>query len=156
MGTNAEFNLRFTKKMIEKEASAAEKKYDTSRKKALDALKKTGDVETARIYAETAIQNRTAHNQFLIMASRIDSVIAKVQQANAQSVMVKNMKQVNKMLEHVNQEMNAGELAKVMEKFEQAFEDFDVKEQVMSNAMNQAMATSTPTEGVQELLRQIA
>jgi hypothetical protein len=29
------------------------------------------------------------------------------------------MKQVNKMLEHVNKEMNASELAKVMEKFEQ-------------------------------------
>ncbi|CAF2399367.1 unnamed protein product [Rotaria sp. Silwood2] len=156
MGTNAEFNLRFTKKMIEKEASAAEKKYEASRKKALGALKKSGDVETARIYAETAIQNRTAHNQFLIMASRIDSVIAKVQQANAQSIMVKNMKQVNKMLEHVNKDMNSAELAKVMEKFEQAFEDFDVKEQVMSNAMNQAMATSTPTEAVQDLLRQIA
>ncbi|CAF0777010.1 unnamed protein product [Rotaria sordida] len=156
MGTNAEFNLRFTKKMIEREASAAEKKYEASRKKALDALKKSGDVETARIYAETAIQNRTAHNQFLTMASRIDSVIAKVQQANAQSVMVKNMKQVNKMLEHVNKDMNPAELAKVMEKFEQAFEDFDVKEQVMSDAMNQAMATSTPTEAVQDLLRQIA
>ena len=78
MGTNAEFNLRFTKKMIEKEASVAEKKYETSRKKALDALKKTSDIETARIYAETAVQNRTAHNQFLLMASRIDSVIAKV------------------------------------------------------------------------------
>ncbi len=78
MGTNAEFNLRFTKKMIEKEAAAAEKKYEASRKKALDALKKSGDVETARIYAETAVQNRTSHNQFLIMASRIDSVIAKV------------------------------------------------------------------------------
>ncbi|CAF0811056.1 unnamed protein product [Rotaria sp. Silwood1] len=156
MGTNAEFNLRFTKKMIEREASAAEKKYDASRKKALDALKKSGDIETARIYAETAIQNRTAHNQFLIMASRIDSVIAKVQQANAQSIMVKNMKQVNKMLEHVNKDLNSAELAKVMDKFEQAFEDFDVKEQVMSNAMNQAMATSTPTEAVQDLLRQIA
>ncbi len=33
--------------------------------------------------------------------------------------MVKNMKQVNKMLEHVNKDMNAAELAKVMEKFEQ-------------------------------------
>jgi len=33
--------------------------------------------------------------------------------------MVKNMKQVSKMLEHVNKEMNASELAKVMEKFEQ-------------------------------------
>jgi charged multivesicular body protein 1 len=84
MGTNAEFNLRFTKKMIEKEASAAEKKYDASRKKALDALKKSNDVETARIYAETAVQNRTAHNQFLIMASRIDSVIAKVRTKNKQ------------------------------------------------------------------------
>ena len=80
MSTNAEFNLRFTKKMMEKEASAAEKKYDASRKKALDALKKSGDIETARIYAETAIQNRTSHNQFLIMASRIDSVISKVEQ----------------------------------------------------------------------------
>ncbi|CAF4800811.1 unnamed protein product, partial [Rotaria magnacalcarata] len=57
-------------------------------------------VETARIYAETAIQNRTSHNQFLIMASRIDSIISKIQQANAQSVMVQNMKQVNKLLEH--------------------------------------------------------
>jgi len=80
MGTNAEFNLRFTKKMIEREAAAAEKKYEASRKKALDALKKSHDVETARIYAETAIQNRTAHNQFLIMASRIDSIIAKVKE----------------------------------------------------------------------------
>lgn len=64
--------------MIEKEAAAAEKKYEASRKKALDAMKKSGDVETARIYAETAIQHRTSHNQFLIMASRIDGIISKV------------------------------------------------------------------------------
>ena len=88
--------------------------------------------------------------------------------------MVKNMKQVNKMLEHVNKEMNAGELAKVMDQFEhvrchtclsrmltialsvQAFEDFDVKEKVMSDAINQATATSTPTQAVHDLLRQIA
>jgi division protein CdvB (Snf7/Vps24/ESCRT-III family) len=31
-----------------------------------------------------------------------------------------------------------------------------VKEQVMSNTMNQVMATNTPTEAVQDLLRQIA
>ncbi|CAF1080376.1 unnamed protein product [Adineta steineri] len=156
MGTNAEFNLRFTKKMIEREASAAEKKYETSRKKALDALKKSSDIETARIYAKTAIQNRSAHNQFLMMASRIDSVIAKVQQANAQNIMVKNMQQVNKMLENVNKDMNANELVRIMDKFEQTFEDFDIKDQVINNAMNQAMATSTPTEAVQDLLRQIA
>jgi len=33
--------------------------------------------------------------------------------------MVKNMKQVNKMLENINNDMNAAELTKVMEKFEQ-------------------------------------
>ena len=88
MGTNAEFNLRFTKKMIEREAAQAEKKYEASRKKALDALKKSNDVETARIYAETAVQNRTAHNQFLIMASRIDSVIAKVRRKQNTRTMV--------------------------------------------------------------------
>jgi hypothetical protein len=33
--------------------------------------------------------------------------------------MVKNMKQVNKMLENVNNDMNAAELTEIMEKFEQ-------------------------------------
>ena len=33
--------------------------------------------------------------------------------------MVKNMQQVNKMLENVNNDMNAAELSKIMEKFEQ-------------------------------------
>ena len=33
--------------------------------------------------------------------------------------MVKNMKQVNKLLEHVHKDMNMSELTKVMEKFEQ-------------------------------------
>lgn len=33
--------------------------------------------------------------------------------------MMKNMKQVNKMLEQVNKEMNTSELVKVMDKFEQ-------------------------------------
>ncbi len=32
----------------------------------------------------------------------------------------------------------------------------DVKEQVISNAMNHALATTTPTEAVHDLLRQIA
>lgn len=81
MNANVEFNLRFTKKMIEREAAAAEKKYEASRKKALDAMKKSNDIETARIYAETAVQNRTSYNQFLLMSSRIDSVISKVRQS---------------------------------------------------------------------------
>ena len=70
--------------------------------------------------------------------------------------MMKNMKQVNKMLEQVNKDMNTSELVKVMDKFEQAFEDLDVKEKVMSDAIGQATATSTPAEAVQDLLRQIA
>lgn len=45
--------------------------------------------------------------------------------------MVKNMKQVNKMLEHVNKDMNAAELAKVMEKFEQVCFNLKVKKMNM-------------------------
>ena len=33
--------------------------------------------------------------------------------------MIKNMKQVNKLIEHVQKDMNMSELAKIMEKFEQ-------------------------------------
>ena len=38
-------------------------------------------------------------------------------------MMIRNIGQVNKMLESVNNELNAGELAKVMDKFEQVRAD---------------------------------
>jgi charged multivesicular body protein 1 len=43
-----------------------------------------------------------------------------------------------------------------MDKFEQQFEDLDVKTQYMEGTMNATTATSTPAEQVDELISQVA
>lgn len=52
--------------------------------------------------------------------------------------------------------MDAEELSKLMDKFEQQFEDLDVKTQYMEGTMNATTATSTPAEQVDELISKVA
>ena len=52
--------------------------------------------------------------------------------------------------------MNIEQLSQLMDKFEQQFEDLDVKTQYMEGTMNATTATSTPAEQVDELINQVA
>ena len=52
--------------------------------------------------------------------------------------------------------MNVEQLSKLMDKFEQQFEDLDVKTQYMEGTMNATTATSTPAEQVDELIGKVA
>ena len=47
-------------------------------------------------------------------------------------------------------------MAQPCDKFEQQFEDLDVKTQYMEGTMNATTATSTPAEQVDELISQVA
>lgn len=52
--------------------------------------------------------------------------------------------------------MNVEKISKLMDKFEQQFEDLDVKTQYMEGTMNATTATSTPAGQVDELISQVA
>lgn len=52
--------------------------------------------------------------------------------------------------------MDVEKISKLMDKFEQQFEDLDVKTQYMEGAMNATTATSTPAEQVDELIGKVA
>jgi charged multivesicular body protein 1 len=52
--------------------------------------------------------------------------------------------------------MNIEEISQTMDRFEQQFEDLDVKTSYMNDAMNATTATSTPAEQVDELVQQVA
>lgn len=54
------------------------------------------------------------------------------------------------------QAMNIEQISKLMDKFEQQFEDLDVKTQYMEGTMNATTATSTPAEQVDELISRVA
>lgn len=52
--------------------------------------------------------------------------------------------------------MDVQEISKIMDKFEQQFEDLDVKSEYMEGAMNATTATSTPAEQVDDLIMMVA
>jgi charged multivesicular body protein 1 len=52
--------------------------------------------------------------------------------------------------------MDIDKISKLMDKFEQQFEDLDVKTQYMEGTMNATTATSTPAEQVDSLIAQVA
>ena len=54
------------------------------------------------------------------------------------------------------QSMNIDQISKLMDKFEQQFEDLDVKTQYMEGTMNATTASTTPAEQVDNLISQVA
>jgi len=52
--------------------------------------------------------------------------------------------------------MDIEKISTLMDKFEQQFEDLDVKTQYMDGVMNATTATTTPTEQVDDLIKYVA
>jgi charged multivesicular body protein 1 len=52
--------------------------------------------------------------------------------------------------------MDVDKISKTMDRFEQQFEDMDVKTGYMDDAMNATTATTTPAEQVDELIKMVA
>lgn len=90
------------------------------------------------------------------MASRLDACASRIETAVRMGQVTSSMKGVVKGMDVGLRSMNIDEISRVMDKFEQQFEDLDVKTQYMEGAMNATTATSTPVEEVDELIQVVA
>ncbi len=66
------------------------------------------------------------------------------------------MGQVVKALDKAVNEMDLQKMSAVMEKFENQFEDMDVRTAVMDDAMGSATTLTTPSDQVDQLVQQVA
>lgn len=157
-GNNMEdtmFQLRFCAKQLEKLSHKAEKDQKVQQNKVKKALQQ-GNVEGARIYAENAIRKKNEGLNYLRMSSKVDAVSSKVQSAVTMKGVTKNMASVVKALDKALNSMDLQKVSQVMEKFEQQFEDLDVRTSVIEDAMGTATTLTTPKEQVDSLIQQIA
>jgi len=149
------FQLRFTAKQLERLSKKAEKDQILQQGKIKKALQQ-GNVEGAKIYAENAIRKKNESLNFLRMASKVDAVRSKIQTAVTMKGVAKNMGQVVKALDKAVNEMDLQKMSAVMEKFENQFEDMDVRTAVMDDAMGSATTLTTPSDQVDQLIQQVA
>ncbi|XP_054919238.1 charged multivesicular body protein 1a-like isoform X1 [Dermacentor andersoni] len=141
------FQLRFSCKQLERLSKKAEKDERLQKAKIKKALQQ-GNVEGARIYAENAIRKKNESINYLRMASKVDAVSSKIKSAMAMKQVTKSMGGVVKALDKAINSMDLQKVSAVMEKFEQQFEDLDVRSSVLEDAMGTATTTTAPTAQV--------
>ena len=113
-------------------------------------------MEGARIYAANAIREKNQSLKFLQLSSRIDAVASRVQTAVNMNTLTKDMIKVTKGMKGVLRTMNPERITKVMDKFEQQFEDLDVVSAYQESAMDQNSSMVTPEGEVDTLMQQVA
>ncbi|XP_076066630.1 charged multivesicular body protein 1a-like [Oratosquilla oratoria] len=149
------FQLKFCSKQMERLSKKAEKDQKVQEAKIKKALSQ-GNVEGARIYAENAIRKKNESLSYLRMASKVDAVQSRVQSTMAMKGITKNMGSVVKALDSALNAMDLHKVSTVMDKFEQQFEDLDVRTNVLEESMGAATTLTTPKEAVDSLIQQVA
>jgi charged multivesicular body protein 1 len=122
------------------------------RKKAIEQ----GNSEGARIYGQDAIREKNQALNHIRMASRLDACCSRIETAVRMNQVSSGMRGVVKGMDKSLQSMDIEKLSQLMDKFEQQFEDLDVKTGYMESTMNATTAVSTPAEQVDELIGRVA
>lgn len=86
------------------------------------------------------------------MASRIDACSSRIETAVRMNQVTSSMKGVVRGMDKSLAAMDIHQISQLMDKFEQQFEDLDVKTQYMEGSMNATTSSSTPAEQVDELI----
>lgn len=132
-------------------ANKMSKESESSKKKVKAALKK-GDLDLAKIHAESAIRQKNTSRNFERLASRVEAVSARVKTAGAVNQMNMNMGKVTKAMNTVLNSMNPEKIANVLDQFEEQNETLDVRTDFMDAAISNTVAGATPQDEVQLLL----
>ncbi|KAJ1557839.1 Charged multivesicular body protein 1a, partial [Cladochytrium tenue] len=119
------------------------------------ALQK-GNVEVGRIHASNSIRKNSESVNLLRLSSRVDTVASRVETAVAMGRLTNSMARVVRGMEAAAAHMDLEKIAKVMESFEEQFENLDVQTASMEGSLESHQAMNAPAEAVDELMQQVA
>lgn len=149
------FQLKFTAKQLNRQATSSGKQIESEKKKMKKAIQQGND-EIARLYAQNAIRKQSERLNLLKLASRIDAVASRVQTAVTMRQVTGNMATVVRGMDKAMESMNPEKISMVMDKFESQFEDLDATASYYEGATSNANAVSTPQDEVDQLMHQVA
>lgn len=149
------YELKFTSKQLTRESQRMEKKEKEERRKIKGAIEK-GNMDGARIYAENAIRSKNQALNFLRLAGRVEAVANRVETAVRMQQVTKSMAGVVQGMDAALKDMDLEKISRLMDRFDQTFEDLDVQSQTMEQSMQSAGAVSTPIDQVDSLIQQVA
>nr|CAD7199476.1 unnamed protein product [Timema douglasi] len=115
-----------------------------------------GNLAVAKIHAENSIRQRNQALNFMTMSARVESIAAKVQDAQTMSRVTNSLRKVSEAMDKTLKSMNLEKISKLVDAFENNLEELDVRESCVKDMMSEATTTAVPILDVEALLNEVA
>jgi len=152
---NQIFNLKFMSKTLQRSHRKCEKEEKQEKKKVKSDMEK-GNLDGARVHAQNAIRKRSEGMNYLRLSSRIDAVASRLETQAKMNMVNRSMVAIVQSLDRAISNQNFEQITNTMDTFERQFEHLDIQSDFVENAMLSTTTTSTPSNDVDILLREVA
>ena len=133
-------------------------KLEQQEKKIISDIKKMakdGQMEAVRIMAKDLVRTRNFVKKFILMRANIQAVSLKIQTLRSTAAMANAMKGVTRAMATMNKKMNLPQLQKIMMEFEKQSEIMDMKDEMMSDTMDDVLGEEDDEEESEAVVQQV-
>merc|ERR1719325_504295 len=116
-------------------------------------MAKQGQMDAVKIMAKDLVRTRRYVKKFMLMRANIQAVSLKIQTLKSQNAMAQAMKGVTKAM--MNKKMKLPEIQKIMQEFEKQSEIMDMKEEMMSDVIDDALGDEDDEEESDAIVSQV-
>merc|ERR1719245_473938 len=118
-------------------------------------MAKQGQMDAVKVMAKDLVRTRRYVKKFMLMRANIQAVSLKIQTLKSQNAMAQAMKGVTKAMQTMNKQMKLPEIQKIMMEFEKQTEIMDMKEEMMSDVIDDAMGDEDDEEESDAIVTQV-
>merc|ERR1719225_1829979 len=118
-------------------------------------MAKQGQMDAVKVMAKDLVRTRRYVKKFMLMRANIQAVSLKIQTLKSQNAMAQAMKGVTKAMQTMNKQMKLPEIQKIMMEFEKQTEIMDMKEEMMSDVIDDAMGDEEDEEESDAIVTQV-
>lgn len=118
-------------------------------------MAKSGQMDAVKIMAKDLVRTRGFVKKFILMRANIQGIALKIQTLKSQAAMATAMKGVTKALKRMNTKLNLPQLQKIMMEFERESEIMDLKEETISDTIDDVLGEGDEEEETEVIVSQV-
>ncbi|KAF4106529.1 hypothetical protein G5714_012519 [Onychostoma macrolepis] len=118
-------------------------------------MAKQGQMDAVKIMAKDLVRTRRYVKKFIMMRANIQAVSLKIQTLKSNNSMAQAMKGVTKAMATMNRQLKLPQIQKIMMEFERQSEIMDMKEEMMNDAIDDAMGDEDDEEESDAVVSQV-
>ncbi|VDN55366.1 unnamed protein product [Dracunculus medinensis] len=118
-------------------------------------MAKMNQMDSVKVMAKDLVRTRRYVKKFIMMKANIQAVSLKVQTLKSQDAMSQAMRGVTQAMKNMSRQMNLPQIQKIMMEFERQTEIMDMKEEMMGEAIDDAIADEGDEEETDAVVSQV-